>query len=120
MTDQPPDDFKITDPAEQLVARQPEGFRHPGSFVRTEVLEPLGLKVAPACAAMGLNRQNFIKMLDGRGPLTRDVAYRLEALTGVDADLLIAMQAAYDRGREMPARAEYRQTITRWSPPSKD
>lgn len=110
------EDYKIADPAAQRVDAQPTSAPHPGSFIRTEVLAPLGLKVAPACVAMGINRANFIKILDGGGPVTRDIAYRLEALTGLNADLLIGMQALYDRGRELPIRERYKQEIKRYEP----
>ncbi len=112
------DDYKITDPEEQRLVGDPDGARHPGPFIRTEVLAPLKLKVAPAAAAMGFHRGTFINVLDGKAPVTRDLAYRLEALTGLSADLLIGMQALYDRKNELPVREEYKRTIARWVAPA--
>lgn len=114
MTQDPKQDFKFTSP--QPVKAGPA--QHPGAFIRNAVLKPFRLPVARAAELMGINRPSFIKMLDGAQALTPDVAYRLEALTGIDADLLIDMQRAFERDRDAPRREEYGRTIQRLPAPA--
>lgn len=101
----------ITDLIEKVIYLQPSWAPHPGAFIRDKILGPLKLEVECACQAMGLDPTSFARILDGRGRVTRDIAYRLEALTGQNANLLIDMQARYDLARELPLRRRYKQRI---------
>lgn len=92
--------------------------RHPGSFIRDEVLAPFGISVSRAAELIGAPRPGFTNTLNGKHAVTADLAYRLEALTGIDADLLLAMQAAYERDRDAPKREAYKATITRLPTPA--
>ena len=103
--------YKITDPAEQAV--KPGDLPHPGDWIRHNALKPRGLSVAEAARRIGINRVTLARLLDGHQALTRDVAYRLEALTGVSADLMIGLQQAYDVGQERELRARYAREIER-------
>lgn len=96
----------------------PGPSRHPGSFIRSEVLEPFGLTVVRAAELLKLQRVGLNNTLNGKTAVTADLAYRLEALTGIDADLLIAMQAAYERDRDVDKRQAYKATIARLELPA--
>jgi len=105
------ENFKITDPAEQLVtAGDPV---HPGPWIRRNVLEPFGLNASSAARLINANRPNLHNVLAGNSAVSDELAWKLEALTGVDADLLIEMQAAYDRVLNRPKRAAIAAGITR-------
>ncbi len=69
---------------------------HPGDFVRTEILEPLGLSVAAAAKALGVSRPTLSTLLNGRSDLSGDMALRLEKAFGVKMDTLMRMQSAFD------------------------
>ena len=43
---------------------------HPGAFVRTEVIEPFGLTVGAAAAALGVSRPALSSFLNGRSDLS--------------------------------------------------
>lgn len=77
---------------------------HPGGFVKTEVLEPLGLSVTRAAEALGVTRAALSALLNQRAHLSPEMALRLEKAFGVSMDTLMRMQNSYDiaqtRGRE--------------------
>lgn len=108
--------YKIPEGPDQLVTAG-EQTPHPGAFIREEVLKPFGLSVAEAARRMGIQRVGLINVLDGKSGLSNDLAYKLEALTGVDADLMIGWQVRYDRAQGAAKRAAYAQTIERVKKP---
>jgi plasmid maintenance system antidote protein VapI len=57
---------------------------------------------------MSINRPTFSNVLDGKHAVSRELAYKLEALTGVDAELLIRMQLAHDLAQEREKRSTWR------------
>lgn len=69
---------------------------HPGSFVRTEIIEPHGLTVAAAAEVLGVSRPTLSTMLNGHSSLSSTMALRLEKAFGVGMDTLLAMQTSYD------------------------
>ena len=91
---------------------------HPGGFIRHEILEPLGLSVTAAAAALGVTRAALSALLNERAALSPDMALRVEKAFGVSMDTLMRMQNSCDiadaRRREgeievapyRPARAE--------------
>ncbi len=72
---------------------------HPGEFVRTEVIEPLGLTVAAAASVLGVSRPTLSTLLNGRSDLSGTMALRMEKAFGVKMDTLMRMQAACDIAR---------------------
>lgn len=69
---------------------------HPGSFVRTEILEPLGLSITHAARILGVRRATLSDLLNGHTSLSPEMGLRLEKAFGVELDLLLRMQAWYD------------------------
>ena len=69
---------------------------HPGDFVRTEVLEELGLSVAESARILGVREASLSVVLDGAAPLSAEMALRIEKAFDLDLDLLLRMQAWYD------------------------
>ena len=69
---------------------------HPGSFVKTEIIEPLGLTVAAAAEALGVTRPALSALLNARAALSPEMAIRIEKAFGVKADTLLRMQTAYE------------------------
>jgi addiction module HigA family antidote len=69
---------------------------HPGDFIRTEIIEPAGLSVTAAAAALQVSRPALSSLLNGRASLSGDMALRIEKAFGVKMDTLMRMQAAYD------------------------
>jgi antitoxin HigA-1 len=69
---------------------------HPGDFIRTEIIQPTGLSVTAAAAALRVSRPALSNLLNGRADLSGDMALRIEKAFGVKMDTLIRMQASYD------------------------
>ena len=68
---------------------------HPGDFIRTEILEPAGLTVTAAAAALGVSRPALSSLLNSRSSLTGEMALRIEKAFGIKMDTLMRMQSAY-------------------------
>ena len=88
---------------------------HPGDFIRTEILQPLGLSVTAAAAALRVSRPALSSLLNGKASLSGDMALRIEKAFGVRMDTLLRMQASYDiaktRKRERQIHVQpYQQT----------
>ena len=69
---------------------------HLGGFVRREIIDPLGLSVTEAAAALGVTRQALSNLLNERVALTTDMALRIEKAFGPKMDHLMRMQLAFD------------------------
>lgn len=69
---------------------------HPGRFVWSEVIQPLGLSVTEAAQALGVTRPALSKLLNGRASLSPEMALRIEKAFGIGMDILMRMQGSYD------------------------
>jgi len=72
---------------------------HPGDFIRTEIIAPLGLTVDAAAKVLGVSRPTLSKLLNGRADLSGDMALRIEKGFGVSMDTLMRMQSSFDIAR---------------------
>ena len=69
---------------------------HPGGFVKSEVVEALGLTVTEAAQALGVTRPALSTLLNERAGLSPEMALRIEKAFGVSMDTLMRMQTSYD------------------------
>jgi addiction module HigA family antidote len=69
---------------------------HPGDFIRTEIIQPAGLSVTAAAAALQVSRPALSSLLNGKADLSGDMALRIEKAFGVKMDTLMRMQGSYD------------------------
>jgi addiction module HigA family antidote len=69
---------------------------HPGDFIRSEIIEPAGLSVTAAAAALQVSRPALSSLLNGKAGLSGDMALRIEKAFGVKMDTLVRMQASYE------------------------
>jgi addiction module HigA family antidote len=68
----------------------------PGDFIRTEIIEPVGISVTAAAVALHVSRPALSSLLNGKADLSGDMALRIEKAFGVKMDTLMRMQASYD------------------------
>ena len=73
--------------------------RHPGDFVRTEIIEAAGLTVTAAAAALRVSRPTLSSLLNCKANLSGDMALRIEKAFGVKMDTFMRMQVSYDIAR---------------------
>ena len=69
---------------------------HPGSFIRSEIIEELGLNVTKAADILGVRRATLSDLLNGNASLSPEMALRVEKAFDVNMDMLLKMQAWYD------------------------
>jgi addiction module HigA family antidote len=69
---------------------------HPSDFICTEIIEPAGLSVTAAAAALQVSRPALSSLLNGKADLSGDMALRIEKAFGVKMDTLMRMQSSYD------------------------
>ncbi len=81
---------------------------HPGNFIRTEIIEPAGLSVTVAAAALQVSRPALSSLLNGKSDLSGEMALRIEKAFGVKMDTLMRMQSAYDIARTRKREKEIR------------
>ena len=72
---------------------------HPGGFLKTEIIEPLGLTVTAAAHALGVTRAALSALLNERASLSADMAIRIEKAFGVSMETLLRMQMSFDIAR---------------------
>ncbi len=89
---------------------------HPGDFIRTEIVQPAGLSVTAAAAALRVSRPALSSLLNGRAGLSADMALRIEKAFGVTMDTLMRMQSAYDIAQARKREKEIRVRRIRSSP----
>ncbi|AOO80514.1 HigA family addiction module antitoxin [Bosea vaviloviae] len=80
----PPQSYRLKNPA------------HPGSFLKTEIIEPAGLSVTAAATALGVTRPALSALINARAALSPDMALRFEKAFGLSMDTLMRMQNSYD------------------------
>jgi addiction module HigA family antidote len=69
---------------------------HPGAFVRSEIIAPLGLSVTDAARALGVTRPALSALLNARASLSPEMALRIEKAFGVSMETLMRMQNSFD------------------------
>ena len=69
---------------------------HPGPFIKTEVLDELGLSVTKAAEILGVRRATLSDLLNTKAALSPEMALRLEKAFQLNMDMLLRMQAWYD------------------------
>lgn len=93
---------------------------HPGRVVRQGCIEPLGLTMTDAAKALGVTRQTLDRLVNQRCGLSPEMALRIEAAFGGDAETWLAMQTAYDlaqvRQRKDAITASLRRVATQIAP----
>lgn len=74
---------------------------HPGSLLRADVIEELGLSVTDAAERLGMSRVALSRVLNCRAAISPDLAIRLEMAGVSTARAWLAMQSNYDLAQAM-------------------
>jgi addiction module HigA family antidote len=69
---------------------------HPGEVLRELYLLPLGVTVTLAARALGVSRKHVSAIVNGRTPVTSDMAMRLAVVFRTEPELWVNLQAQYD------------------------
>jgi len=68
---------------------------HPGGFVLRQCIEPLGLSIMDAAAALGVTRTTLSELENERRGISPELAVRLSKVFG-SAESWLVQQAQYD------------------------
>jgi antitoxin HigA-1 len=69
---------------------------HPGEILAEMYMGPLGVTVTQAADALGVSRKHVSAIVNGRAPVTPDMAARLAGVFGTEPDIWINLQAQHD------------------------
>ena len=69
---------------------------HPGCFVRRQCIEPLGLTITDAAAALGVTRSRLSELVNGKRGISPEMAVRLSQVFGGSAQSWLTQQSQYD------------------------
>lgn len=106
--------YKIDKASDMVVGALPPLDRHPGTYLRDVILPEWLSNLSEVARRLGVDRAGFYNVLRGKSPISRDLAYKIGALTRDEvADFLIAYQHAYDLARERDRREAFKRQIER-------
>lgn len=74
-------------------ARRPP---HPGHFLDTRFLKPLGISQTQLAEALGVSRRRVNELINGKRAITPDTAVRLAMFFGNEAAFWMHLQVAWD------------------------
>jgi addiction module HigA family antidote len=69
---------------------------HPGEILKAMYLEPMGVSITKAANALGVSRKHVSAIVNGRVPVTPDMAVRLAGVFGTEPEIWINLQAQHD------------------------
>ena len=69
---------------------------HPGLVVLQECVEPSGLTITDAAAALGVTRNTLSELVNGKRGISPEMAVRLSKVFGGTEDGWLMQQALYD------------------------
>ena len=78
--------------------------QHPGEVLRELCLNPLGLTVTQAAAALGVSRKTLSGILNGRSGISPEMAIRLSIAFNTTAESWLLQQLQYDLAKVEPKR----------------
>jgi antitoxin HigA-1 len=73
----------------------------PGSLLRRDCLEPLGLTVTDAAPKLGVSRQQLSDLVNGKAGISPEPAIRFDKTFGGGAETRLPLQAADDLAEAM-------------------
>src|ERR1039457_7694392 len=69
---------------------------HPGGVVLRQCIEPLGVSITDAAAALGVTRNTLSELVNGKRGISPEMAVRISQVFGGTEEGWLAQQAQYD------------------------
>lgn len=69
---------------------------HPGGTILRQCIEPLGLSITDAAAALGVTRTTLSELVNGKRGISPEMAIRLSQVFGGSPQSWLTQQAHYD------------------------
>lgn len=83
---------------------------HPGEILKALCLEPLGVSVTDAAAALGVSRKTLSSILNGRAGISPEMAVRLSIAFDTTAESWLNQQTQFDLWHAEQSRKRLRVT----------
>ena len=77
---------------------------HPGGVVLRQCIEPLGLTITDAAAALRVTRTTLSELVNGKRAISAEMAVRLSKVFGGSAESWLVQQVQYDLAHFKVAR----------------
>ena len=84
---------------------------HPGGSVLRQCIEPLGLTITDAAAALGVTRTTLSELVNGKRGISPEMAVRLSKVFGGSAQSWLTQQAQYDLAQVRADRIKLRRLV---------
>ncbi len=81
-------------------------IQHPGAFLRLRFMEPLGVSASDLSRALDVPRSRLSEVLSGRRGISVDTARRLGLYFGVEPQVFVERQTAWDLAQLPPVDIE--------------
>ena len=91
---------------------------HPGSFVRSAIVEAHGLSVTRMAKALGVTRPALSALINERADLSAEMAIRIEQVFGIPIETSMRIQSEYDIAKAR--RRESNFALARFNPSGLD
>lgn len=69
---------------------------HPGAIVLHDCIEPLGISITDAAAALGVSRNSLSELVNAKRGISPEMAVRLSKAFGGSAESWLTQQLHYD------------------------
>ncbi len=69
---------------------------HPGAIILHDCIEPLGLSITDAAAALGVSRNTLSELVNAKRGISPEMAIRLSKAFGGSAESWLTQQLYYD------------------------
>jgi antitoxin HigA-1 len=79
---------------------------HPGLFLKSEVIEPMGLSITQAAAILGITRPALSNFLNAHSSLSANMAIRIQQAFGLRLETMMRMQNSYDIAQALKCKSQ--------------
>ena len=69
---------------------------HPGAIILHDCIEPLGISITDAAAALGVSRNSLSELVNAKRGISPEMAVRLSKAFGGSAESWLTQQLQYD------------------------
>jgi addiction module HigA family antidote len=84
---------------------------HPGTVVLQECIEPSGLSITNAAAALGVTRTTLSELVNKKRGISPEMAVRLSKVFGGSAESWLVQQAQYDLAQVRADRMKLKRLV---------
>ncbi|MFN0190384.1 MAG: HigA family addiction module antitoxin [Aestuariivirga sp.] len=81
---------------------------HPGAVVMHDCIEPLGLSITDAAAALGVSRNSLSELVNAKRGISAEMAVRLSKAFGGSPESWLTQQIHFDLAQIPPGKIKVR------------